>query len=235
MRTSQLIVAVVAVLLVAVMACQKAEVVPSPASFTVVNAMPDVNSIIPRLGKDTSGRYFNIMVQVGYGSSQLYSPVAGTNPLIVAPSTDTSSKVFNGTFSLVSGGIYSFFLSGDATHPDTLLVKDNIPNYTDSSAGIRFVNLTSGGKALSISFLNDLAHTEVPSLVYKQITDFKKYDASTNVGGSYTFEIRDQATGDSLTTYTWYYPVFKNNTIVIAGSTDPTSSTPLNVFSVNNY
>src|SRR5581483_7731280 len=83
-----------AMFLIGGMSCQKVKVVPPPASFTVINAMATSNAIVPRLGADTAGRYYNdpsgnSMIRLGYGSSQLYSPVAGTVPCLVVPSTDT--------------------------------------------------------------------------------------------------------------------------------------------------
>ena len=239
MRTSRLIFAIAALSLAIGFACQKAKYVPAPASITVVHAMFGGNAIVPKFGSDTAGRYYmgptygSTMVQVNYGSSQLYSRVAGTNPLLVVPITDTVFKIFNGSMSLQSGGIYSFFLSGDTAHADTMLVQDNIPYYADSSAGIRFINLTVGGKAITINLSSDSTLTPIATLGYRQITDFKKYDATLAAGGSYSFDIRDQATGDLLSTYNWSYPRFKNNTIVIAGSTDTGSSPDL--LTVANY
>jgi hypothetical protein len=241
MRTPQLIVAVATLSLIATIACQKTKVVPAPASITVVNAMAENSSIVPKFGSDTAGRYYmgptygSTMVPVWYGASQLYSPVAGVTPLLVVPSTDTGFTIFKGSLTFNSGDIYSLFLSGDTAHADTMLVKDNIPYYSDSSAGVRFVNLSMGGKALTINLDTDPGNMEFPALGYKGITGFKKYDASPAAGDHYNFEIRDQASGDLLTTFTWSFPRFRNMTVVIAGSTDPGSATPLTIFSVNNF
>jgi len=239
MRTSRLITASIAASLVTALACQKVKFPAAPASFTVVHAMFNGNSIVPKFGTDTANRYYvgstggNTMVRVGYGGSQLYSPVAGTSPLSVVPITDTGFKIFNGNIALQSGAIYSFFLSGDTAHADTLLVKDEIPYYADSSAGVRFVNLSVGGKALTINLTSDTTLTPVATLGYRQLSGFLKYPANMAVGGSYSFDIRDQATGDLLASCSWSYPRFKNSTIVIAGSTDPSGT--LNPFTVNNY
>ena len=240
MRTSQLTVVVAAVLLLTTIACQKTKVVPAPASVTVVNAIMESGSIVPKFGTDTSGSYYqgpsygSTLVSVGYGGAQLYSPVAGVTPLVVVPSSDTGAKIFNGSLTLKSGDIFSFFLSGDLAHADTLLVKDNIPYYSDSSAGVRFVNLSMGGKSLTINLASDPATMEFPVLGYKGVSDFKKYSAIISAGDNYAFEIRDQASGDVVASFTWFFPRFRNNTIVIAGSTDP-SGPGLNVFSVNNF
>jgi hypothetical protein len=241
MRTLRLIVAAAAVLLVATIACKKDKIVPSLASITVVNAMAESNSIVPKLGSDTAGSYYNgpssnsTMVKVNYGASRLYSPVAGVTPLLIVPFTDTTFKIFNGSLTLNSGDIFSLFFSGDTAHADTMLVRDNIPYYADSSVGVRFVNLAQGGKALTINLTTDTTQTEFPVLSYKGITDFKKYNASSIVGKNYKFQVRDQASNTILMTYTWTFTMYKNVTLVIAGSTDPASTTPLKVFSVNNF
>jgi hypothetical protein len=241
MRTSQLLVVMMAATCTVIAACNKDKVTPTPAAITVVNAMATSNAIVPKFGSDTAGRYYvdmnfyNPMVQVYYGGSQPYTRVAGLTPLLVVPITDTTFKIFNGNFKLQPADIYSFFLSGDTAHVDTMLVKDDIPYITDSTTGIRFVNLSIGGKSLTVNLTSDAAHTPLASLGYRQISAFAKYPATAAVGSTYDFEIRDQATGDLLTTYTLYFPLFRSSTIVIAGAQDPASSTPLSVFSVNNY
>lgn len=221
------------------MSCQKAKFVPPPASIVVVNAMATSHQIVPKFGIDTSGRYYkgsssgNTMVKVSYGASQLYSVVAGNTSLSVVPITDTVFTIYNGALSLSSGSIYSFFLSGDTAHADTMMVRDNIPYYSDSSAGVRFANLSIGGKSIVINLVGDSGNFQFPALGYMGITDFKKYYAGPSAGSNYKFEIRDQATGTLLKTYTWSFPRFRNNTIVISG--DPTVPAQFKVFSVNNY
>jgi hypothetical protein len=224
-------------------ACQKAKVVPAPASVTVVHAMAGGNAIVPKFGDDTAGRYYkgpssgNTMVQIKYAASQLYSRVAGQTSVSVVPITDTLFRIFNGSVNLQSGGIYSFFLSGDTAHADTTFVVDNIPYYADSSSGVRFINLTVGGKAITITLTSDVTNTPITTLGYRQNSDFIKYSATLAAGTSYKFTVRDQATGDSLYAYNWIYSRFKNNTIVIAGSTDPAALPALKIkaFSVANF
>lgn len=243
MRTLRLLLVPAALWLSVSIACQKAKVVPAPASITVVHAMAGGNAIVPKFGDDTAGRYYkgptsgNTMVQVKYLASQLYSRVAGPTSLSVVPITDTLFKIFNGSVSLQSGSIYSFFLSGDTAHADTTLIVDNIPYYADSSAGVRFINLTIGGKAITVNLTSDVTNTPVTTLSYRQNSGFMKYPATLAAGSSYKFTVRDQASGDSLTSYTWSYSRFKNSTIVIAGSTDPAPPPPLQlkVFSVANF
>ena len=224
-----------------IFSCEKSKYIAPPVSFVVINAMPESNSIVPMLGTDTAGRYFNSPVSgrniasVGYGASQLYSIGPGQTSLMVVPITDTTFNIFKSDLTLESGTIYSFYLSGDTLHADTMLMKENIPAITDSSAGARFVNLASGGKSLTINLESDNTHTPIATLAYHNISDFKNYDAGMSVGGHYAFEVRDQATGDLLTSFTWTYARYRCTTIVISGSADPLSPIPLNVFAVNNF
>lgn len=222
--------------------CKKGnDVVPPPVSFIVANAINGSVTIIPQLGGSASHGYFNgsqsgaNIAGVDFGRSRLYSIAAGTTSLLVVPSTDTTHSLFNGSINTEPGGIYSLYLSGDLAHPDTMLVKENIPAITDSTAGVRFVNLTAGGKTLSFNLDTDPNHSEFASLGYKNITGFKKYNAQKDVGGHYVFEIRDHSTGELLTSYTWTYARFRCTTIVIAGSTDPLSPNPLIAFGIKNF
>ena len=237
MRTAKL--TAIATILVGLAACQKYGKIPGAplSSVTIVHAMPAGHAIVPVFGP-LPPTYYATRVRINYGSSLLFSPQVDSNALQIVPITDTVFTIFQGKMNLVNGGIYTFFLAGDTTKPDTMWVKDEIPVYSDSSVGVRFVNLAAGGKAISINLAgNDpTSQTEISSLGYLHISSFKKYLANSSVtGNKYKFEIHDQASGDSLTTYTWNYQRFKNNTIVIAGSTDPGSGIPLKTFILNNF
>jgi len=221
------------------MSCQKMYVPPPPASIVIINAMAGSNQIVPNFGSDTAYRYYkgptsaSTMVKISYGASRLYTRAPASTSLSVVPITDTVFKIFNGTVNLASGTIYSFFLSGDTAHADTMMIRENIPTYSDSSTGVRFVNLSIGGKALTINLAGDSGNLQFPVIGYQGVTDFKKYSAVVSSGTSYKFEIRDQATGALLKTYTWTFQRFRNNTIVISG--DPTIPAQFKVFAVNNY
>jgi len=215
----------------------------SPASVNIVNAIATSKPLIPIFGTNGSIRYFASAQTVGYGSSFLYSPLSGPNSLYIVQNsgvdtllTDPKLLMFNGTLNLTASAIYSFFLAGDTTKPDTVFTQDNVPPYySDSSAGARFINLSPNSQPLSVNIEGNSNGSEVSSLPYKSISSFKKYAATSSiVGKHYLFVIRDQA-GDSLTSYPWSYTLFKNNTLVIAGYEDSTGSKALKVFPVNNF
>jgi hypothetical protein len=95
--------------------------------------------------------------------------------------------------------------------------------------------LSSGSQPISINLAgNDASQMEFNPIGYKQITAFKTYPDTCGIS-SYNFEVRDKATDNLLTTFQWSFSLFKNNTLVISGSEDPASSTPISVFAVNNY
>jgi Domain of unknown function (DUF4397) len=224
------------------MACHKSSGgISSPASLNIINAIANSQPIIPVLGTSGAIQYFNSAQTVSYGNAQLYSPLSGPNSLYIVQNTDTlqiNSKVelFSGTLNLTEGGIYSFFLTGDTTAVDTFFVQDQIPAYSDSTSGVRFVNLSPGSGPMSINLQgNPASQTEFSNLGYKQISSFKAYPANSSIPGNYTFVVHDQVSGDSVV-YTWTYSLYKNNTIVIAGSENPSSvNYPINAFQVNNF
>jgi len=140
--------------------------------------------------------------------------------------------MFRGNLDLKEGGIYSFFLLGESKSLDTLFIKDIITNYTDSSAGIRFINLRIGSQPMTVNLKGTYpSQSEFTSLGFKQFTGFKQYNGKKGAPTRYTFEIRDQTSGNILSTYNWTYTRGRNNTIVIAG-VDGGSVT---VFKLNHY
>jgi hypothetical protein len=230
-------------MLIIVIGCNKSNnVIVSPAAFNVINAIPGSNPIIPVFGTQAPIKYFASALSINYPGSSEYSPLSGANTLYIVQSNDTikinrSSEMFSGRLNLLAGRIYSFFLAGDTSHIDTMLVQDHIPPiYADSSAGVRFVNLATGSNPVSLTISGSPAsQTQFSNVAYKGITNWKKYPANNAVPGFYTFTVRDQASGDSLTSCMWYYTLFRNSTLIISGSAAPGSPTPLQVYQMNNF
>jgi hypothetical protein len=213
----------------------------SPASINIINAMPNSNPVIPVFNDVGPLQSFGEAQTVFYPFSMLYSPLSGMNTLYIVQNTDTTpielkQKLFAGTLTLKAGAIYSFFMSGDTTNPDTLLVQDHIPIYNDSSAGIRFINLSAGSQPMCVTMTgNSVNQLEFTGLSYKSISRWNAYNANSSIPGYYNFTIHDLATGDSLTSVTWSYAAFRSNTMIICGSEASGSSMPLQVFQMNNY
>jgi hypothetical protein len=218
----------------------------SPVSaFTVVNAVIGSNPLITDLtGADSVAAYLTTTAQIGYSSFFEYSIQSGNVPLTVYQTTDTLNPVFktglkNSALNLESSKIYSLFLSGQIGTQnlvDTLLTQDNPPFHpaTDSTVGIRFVNVSPGSSPISVNIQGNPNASEVPTLSYRTITGFKNYPATISVT-QYTFEIRDAASGNLLTTYTYNIAPYQNITIAVIGSEDPSVGVPVSAMQVNNF
>jgi hypothetical protein len=172
-----------------------------------------------------------------------YSIPSGSNvSLTVVQSSDTADNLIDGTFSLGADKIYSLFVCGTVTpgghaNADYLLLQDSIPYYpaADSVIGIRYIDLLSDGGNISVNQQGNAVGSEVAGLPYKNSTGFKTYPATSNISG-YVFEIRDATSQTLLTTFTLSsFVLYKNITLVIAGSGDNPQDAVVTAFQVNNY
>jgi hypothetical protein len=252
--------------LVAGIACQKIGTAPSvvgPAALTVVNVIPNSTPLVPIINTSSAITYFDNAATIGYGYSLEYSPPGGSDTIyVVQQNSDTASLgpkakglMFYDILQLKIGGIYSLFLTGsDTSSPDYLFTIDSLPYHgpTDSTVGIRFVNLSTDSNPISVNLEGDPNGSEVGSLTYKGITVFKDYlsNATASANG-YLFVFRDALTGDSLTSFplmdynspipgltdpnTYNQITFKNVTLAFFGSTNPTSNQPASVMLVEDY
>lgn len=206
--------------------CKKQSIPPigSVASLNIVNALPTSVALIPVQGT-TGPKYTNVLPSlpqygsyqnftgaqtVSYGSSFLIGPPSGSLQLyLVQRNADTivnhgqvSKFMFNQSLTLNVNKVYSLFIIGkDTTAPDYLFVQDTLPYHADSSAGIRFANLSTGSNPISVDIKGQANGSEVASLSYKGITSFKGYPTPYTIS-SYVFEFRDAASGTLLASYT---------------------------------
>jgi hypothetical protein len=207
------------------------------ASLTIVNAVTGSSSLYTNFGatagkETTSLQWYSTAAEVGHNSWSEFGSYSGIVDLAFSQTTDSLKVIWSGSVTLPIGSINSLFLSGDTTTVDTVTSVDNIPDFPqgDSLAGVRFANLSKGSLPMTVNIKgNPATQTEFSGLGYQQVSAFKSYSAVHSIGGSYSFEIRDQASGNLLATYTWRYTLEKCMTIVITG----TSS--LSFFTVNSH
>jgi hypothetical protein len=253
-----------------VLGCQKTTTAPSAtgvADFTVINAIPTNYAVTTVINTSQPIMWFTNAPDIYYGIEGYnyfkYSVVPGNDTVYVVQITDTldvgpkaSGQMYYGILPLNKGGIYSLFLCGkDTTSPDYLFTIDTLPYHgpNDSTAGIRFVNLSAGSNPISINLEGSANGSEVSNLGYKGITGFKDYISNSSVTyGGYIFVVRDVATGDSLTTFslngfgnssgvglsdpnTGGPLVFKNITIAFTGQPGANASVPQSMFVIDNY
>jgi hypothetical protein len=213
--------------------------------------IPVINTGLPIL-------FFSNALSISYGYSLEYSPPGGNDTTYVVQGTDTldlglkaSGLLFYDILDLKPDNIYSLFLTGaDTNSPDYLLTTDTIPFYgpTDSTVGIRFVNLSAGSSPMTVNLEGSGIGSEANNLAYKSVTGFKGYACNSTVQ-SYEFVFRDAATGDSLAVYsldqnqgyglidpfTNILLTFKSATIAIYGSEAGGSAYPLQTVLIDNY
>lgn len=191
------------------LSCSKQTIRPT-ASLNLVNAVPgSTPSLVTNFGGGTPIVWYKNALTLVYGTpagaSQGMS-LSGHQKLAVYLYPDTtahSTPLFNLDLNLQPGNMYTLFLTGTLTDPDTLLTRDVIPYYpaSDSSIGIRLVNLSAGSTPVSVNIAGLANGSETGGLSYKSITGFKKYPATANVS-QYIFEFRDASSGTLLGSYT---------------------------------
>jgi hypothetical protein len=185
--------------------------IPSPvASVNIINALPTSSPLILVQGPITTaiGQFSNINA-LSYGATAVLTLRNGEESLYaLQKNIDTASVsgqggdyMFHGMLNFSTGDIYSLFITGkDTSSPDYLFVQDTIIQRTDSTAGIRFVNLSTSSNAVSIDIQGQANGRVVPSLAYKAITGFLSFPTTSAIS-SYTFEFRDAVSGDLLASY----------------------------------
>ena len=212
--------------------CQeKLKLEPNLISVNVVNASINVSSVkVNYLG--TSDLWKILNDQVSYGTNRVYSVFPDKHFKIVS-ATDTLTLLYNKTFKKI-GDIYSLFLAGQSTAVDTILVKENIPYRADSTAGVRFINLSYNSTPVNVTLSTTATVNEFSAVAYKGITDFKTYPA-LKANTSYIFQVKDGSTNALLVSYTLTTPRFANCTLVLKGMVGGTGTNALGVQRVNNY
>jgi hypothetical protein len=193
--------------------CKKSTIDLTPlASLNVTNAVVGGKNV--KLGSNVRDSAVN-------QSYKQFGILAGNTTVYLWPTGDSLHPYFNKAVAFNNGDVYSIFLAGNAaTTVDPIMVKENIPFRTDSTAGIRFINLSPNSNPLNITLSTSTTVNEVAGLAYKQYTDYKSYPGLYN--SAYTFQVRDPAnptvvlTTFALTAST--VPRFANITVVIKGT-----------------
>lgn len=190
--------------------CKKDDVKSiSLASLNITNAI--VGGTAAKLG--------SYPVTITNNSFSQYTLRPGSQTLYIYPSTDSLHPYYNGSIAPGAQETYSLFLAGQSSGTiDNVLIKDTIPHRTDSSMGIRFINLSPNSNPLNITLSATPTVNEVSNLTYKNYTGFKTYTAFYNA--SYTFQVRDASTNTVLASVSYTsstVPRFANVTLVIRG------------------
>ncbi|MES2329929.1 MAG: hypothetical protein V4539_10025 [Bacteroidota bacterium] len=220
-------------------ACKKSTVDITPlASVNIVNASVNVAAAKVNFTGPVSPNYYNLITATtAYGANTAYGVLANTTvPVQVIISPDSTKVIANASFNFANGDVYSFYLAGQSTAVDTILRKETIPTYQDSSCGVRFINLSYNSSPISVTLSTAATApiTEFTGLAYKAQSVFKKMDA-TVANNTYTLQVRDATTLALLGSYTLTVPRFFSCTLAWIGQTGGTGTAAVKVQRVNNY
>jgi hypothetical protein len=213
--------------------CKQNNVVPSNSAINIINASTDIPTAAVTFANNPIP-YYQQQALVNYSSSLEFGKPAGALPISLVSSTDTTHTFFSGNLNLAPGKIYSLYLCGTLPKPDTLLFQDNIPFRTDSTSGLRIINLSPDSGPLSVNLAGG-ATADFNPLAYKKISAFKGYPVTQAIinNGGYNYEVRD-ASNNVVAAFSWNNNLlpFKNYTMVISGLM---ANNSLQVFQVNNF
>lgn len=206
--------------------CKKSTVEVAPlASLNITNVV---------VGGKTVKLNSNLADSATNYSFKAFGLNAGTTPVYVYPTGDSTHPYYNKTMQAGHGGIYSLFLAGStATQVDTIVIREAIPVRTDSSAGVRFGHLSYNSGPIVVTLSTSTTVNEF-ALSYKEISSFKTYPA-LSANGTYTMQVRDAGTNAILATYALTTPRFFNCTLIWKGMKGGTGTNVPGVLRVNNY
>ena len=200
------------------LSCEKEKETPQLAAITVVNLAIDAGTVkVNYFGNPITWATYtantnttnatatvNAPSTLGFATQGKYGLFAGNNPIVIVPTNDTLTPIYNNSIQTTGGDVYSLYLAGQPPTFETLLIKDAIPAFEkDSSINIRFINLSPNSPAVNITLAATTTVNETTNLNYKDITAFKKYPLPPVIpAGTVTFHVRNADTNALLTTYT---------------------------------
>jgi hypothetical protein len=159
--------------------CKKGDIELKPlASINITNAI---------IGGATA-RLDSYAATISNNGSAQFGLVPGNNSLYVYPASDSLHPYYNNGIATAGGDVYSLFLAGTGSQVDAILIKENVPYHTDSTIGVRFINLAPNSGSLNITLSSSSTTNQVSGLAYKQYSEFKNYPGLFN--SSYTFQVR---------------------------------------------
>ena len=241
------------IFLLQMFSCSKNNNPNGAAALTIINAVVSSNRLVTNFSGTDSITYLTAR-QLPYGSYNAAINEFGNHSGLVKiglfqyPDTSAhSSPLYNLSINLQPNSIHTLFLTGMVGAPDTLLTTDILPVHTDSAAGIRFVNLSSGSNPVNITLSTSTSTNEISGLAYKGISSFKNYPVIASVS-SYTFQFRDAGTNIVLGSYTMnginngtgtntsanQYR-FRNVTIALIGAPGGSGANAQKTLLINNY
>lgn len=195
--------------------CSKEPPAAGSASLTIVNTVVGSRPLATNFNGTGPLNYYYNQAAVAklinnysgpYAMWQRFTEYSGKQPLGLYQYPDTlpgSQPLFNLLLDMPIGSIHTLFLTGTVSAPDTIFTRDELPYYpaTDSSMGIRFLNLSPGSAPIAINLAGQANGSEAGSLAFKGMSGFKNYKLSDGLFDEYVFEFRDAASGTLIAAF----------------------------------
>lgn len=221
-----------------------------PASLSIVNAINDNSSNLSVYFGETQPKIYAILSYINNGGIQYYVTGKTSQPITVYRNNDTlqhsGSPFAKNRLELEQGGIYTHFIYGSPAMPIQKTIKEKLParSINDSVANLRIANFFEN-RSVDVIQLEPVPGVMVSNLAYEQVTDFIKIPANMSVS-NFRFEIKDHATGETLTTLTDIniYPgtvvpavawLFKARTMLVKGTWTGPGNFAANATTVGHY
>ncbi|MEI3800507.1 MULTISPECIES: hypothetical protein [unclassified Chitinophaga] len=174
-----------------------------PASLTIVNGVNDNTSFLLAYFGNSQPKYYSRLSYIVSGSSFDYATDKMNQTVTLFRNYDTlqpNNPFLKTTLQLDPGGIYTHFVYGSPAKVQQKTVKEQLPSrsLTDSVVNLRIINLFDN-RPIDVVQLKPVPGTMVTNLDYEQLTGFIKVPVTASVD-SFRFEVRDHATGVTLTT-----------------------------------
>lgn len=235
-RNGALIVLSFIILATAFSSCDKNEQEGYPATLQVFNALDDGLALYTNLSGVHPIRYSaslqirNKMYDQRNNLLYFNKPMQRVDFYSSKDTMPDDHPVLSVEADLQQSGIYSLFLFHEKSNAASVLAKESMPqiNRRDSSTHLRFANF-SETQSISVNIKGESEGSFVANLPFKSMSEFVELEANVSVQ-DYIFEIRDQATGNLLTSFTTTgvnpnnnFPgavnnwIFKSNTLVFTG------------------
>ena len=197
--------------------CKKDAVDSTPlSSITIAN-------VVVGGGQAKLGPYIAQIQNINNNAAMSFSLPAGTNQVYVWPVGDSLHPYYNQPLTAAHNEIHSLFLTGTPSAVESVLIKETLPVHTDSTFGVRFINLSPGSPAVKITLSTSATVSEFGDVAYKEISAFKTYPAFA-ANTPYTFQVRNAATDALIASITMTgtaaatgIPRFNNITLMLRG------------------
>lgn len=220
-----------------------------PSSLTIVNAVNDNSSFLTVYYGETQPKIYALLSFIKNGDYYDFVTGKTSQPITVYRNNDTlhtSSPFVKNRLDLEPGGIYTHFIYGSPAKPLQKTIKEQLParSLNDSVAHLRIANFFDN-RSVDVIQLEPVPGTMVSNLAYEQVSGFIKVPVTRSVQ-NFRFEIKDHATGETLTTLTEtnLYPgtvvpnvawLFKARTMLVKGTWTGPGNFAANATTVGHY